>query len=142
MNRIFKLIIYKLKEGNKNHVNTIYTHKDFDIEEFMRTIEYAAWTGSRKRLAALHGVDENAMLIFSGRIYEPTYEYFEGTCDVFIKLDGKMKELYSQKDISIAPYRHEVKVTGRKADIIDFVKNHFSNGFTIHYPLEETADKY
>jgi|GEM_PF-6011564 len=70
MIRIIKLIISKLKKDNRKHLNTIYTYRGFDIEEFMRT------------------------------------------------------------------------VTGRKEGVIEFVKNHFSNGFTIHYPLEESAGKY
>jgi len=142
MIRILKLIISKLKKDNRKHLNTIYTYRDFDIEEFMRTVEYAAWVGSRKRLAEFHGGTEDAILIFSGRIYEPTYEYFEGTCDALVKFNDKVKELYGQKGISVAPHRHAVKVTGRKEDVIEFVKNHFSNGFTIHYPLEESAGKY
>ena len=93
------------------------------VSEIMASRASAAWSGiyTPKVFATK---DKSVQIEFKGTVYEPSYECFEGGCNVYCLENGEEKCLYSISDRNVAPYRNEKVETGSVEDVLNFVEKY------------------
>lgn len=93
--------------------------KKEEVGQIMDSCSDGAWYGTKSKRSFETKLGKK--LVFVGHIYEPYYEDFSATCDVYVEENGTKKTLFAKTDRSVAPYKKKVEVTGSIEDVKNIV---------------------
>lgn len=129
----------KYKDLLKKYVNNLadtgrkYTLSDISVDEIADQMADASM-GYGKSTVYLVG-DNGATVRFQGHIYEPVWEFFEGTCDIDYLENGTYHNLFKCWSENESDYQNVKKTIGSHAEAEDYIRNHMPNGFYLKYSL-------
>lgn len=124
-NSKFKKLIQVVKKLKKKPYESPET---FEFEKIMNETANRAHSCFGSEYREFSAVDGGVSLVFHGHIYEPTYEYFAGGCDVYGVIDGEKQCLYSIGSKNVAAYKNVVIEHGSLDDVRKFIQENIKIG--------------